>query len=224
MSTTPPDRILDVRVRVPAGFAIACNEIVVTNPGGDMRLVPIEAIYDHPPREPKPSLQAGPSCPITPDVELDGPREIHDPEYVPSYAEATGRITDRQRLITLQDRINELEQRLDRLVPELTTKAVAEGIAERMTRLGHKADGAHIKVDALSKRVERLIVDKASGEVVGRLPRVIKGGWLNVYRDGAGYRLDDKPCSDKAAVDAFTPSGERIACIQIPDITEGEGL
>jgi hypothetical protein len=54
--------------------------------------------------------------------------------------------------------------------------------------------------------------------------RVIKGGWLNVYRDGSGYRLDDKPCSDKRAVDGFTPSGERIACIQIPDFTEGEGL
>lgn len=54
--------------------------------------------------------------------------------------------------------------------------------------------------------------------------RIHKGGWLNVYRYGAGYRLDDIPCPDKRAVDGFTPSGERIACIKIPDITEGEGL
>jgi hypothetical protein len=52
--------------------------------------------------------------------------------------------------------------------------------------------------------------------------RTIKGGWVNVYSGidrniGLGGVYEDK-------VDADTYGNHRIACIRIPDITEGEGL
>ena len=48
--------------------------------------------------------------------------------------------------------------------------------------------------------------------------RTIKGGWLNVYRgDHMPWHVDREE-ADEAA------SPSRIACIQIPAITEGEGL
>lgn len=56
--------------------------------------------------------------------------------------------------------------------------------------------------------------------------RTIKGGWVNVY-PGRGYLTPlDGPHPAKNVADAWAAGDERdrIACIQIPDFQEGEGL
>lgn len=52
----------------------------------------------------------------------------------------------------------------------------------------------------------------------------IKGGWVNVYRnvDADGTMMFGRVHSSREEAD--THHLKRIACIQIPDITEGEGL
>lgn len=59
--------------------------------------------------------------------------------------------------------------------------------------------------------------------------RTIKGGWFNVYQDGCGGRpVYDGPWSrEQAERQQYAcphPDLPRVACIQIPDCTEGEGL
>lgn len=53
--------------------------------------------------------------------------------------------------------------------------------------------------------------------------RVIKGGWINVYEGPKGSANIGALCESKVEADMFH-SPSRVACIQIPDITEGEGL
>ena len=53
---------------------------------------------------------------------------------------------------------------------------------------------------------------------------VIKGGWLNIWRCEHGLKWDSIPRPTRQAADTAPGLGVRIACIQIPDITEGEGL
>lgn len=51
----------------------------------------------------------------------------------------------------------------------------------------------------------------------------IQGGWLNVYRAGSlAIDIKGRYLTKVVADEAARP--DRIACIQIPDITEGEGL
>jgi hypothetical protein len=47
---------------------------------------------------------------------------------------------------------------------------------------------------------------------------VIKGGWLNIYKDSQPVWHRTRALADGGA------GAYRIACIRIPDITEGEGL
>jgi hypothetical protein len=55
--------------------------------------------------------------------------------------------------------------------------------------------------------------------------RTIKGGWVNVYDEHENYGLPlGKVYGTKALADADECSSHRLACIHIPDITEGEGL
>lgn len=57
--------------------------------------------------------------------------------------------------------------------------------------------------------------------------RTIKGGWVNVwFKGGGGVALDPNIRDTKASADSYASGdeGRRIACIQIPDFTEGEGL
>jgi uncharacterized coiled-coil protein SlyX len=73
------------------------------------------------------------------------------------------------------------------------------------------------KANELTAAVGRLAAVKPDAA-----KRTIKGGWVNVYRGierltGLGSLYEDK-------VDADTFGNGRIACIRIPDITEGEGL
>jgi hypothetical protein len=52
--------------------------------------------------------------------------------------------------------------------------------------------------------------------------RIIKGGWVNVYQDAAGPYFT-RPWFTRDEADKQAADG-RISCIQIPDITEGQGL
>lgn len=113
-----------------------------------------------------------------------------------------------------------------------------EALEKRCTDLGHKADGAHTRVgaqqgqvDALRKHLNQLIT--ILGYEIGdygrvqlkrqeaSIKRIIEGGWVNFYPEG-GWGPDG-PHATKHKADCQAGTG-RIACIQIPDITEGEGL
>lgn len=52
----------------------------------------------------------------------------------------------------------------------------------------------------------------------GSAKRTIKGGWVNVYRHGGGMYHPTREDADSSGIN------NRIACIQIPDFQEGEGL
>jgi len=106
-----------------------------------------------------------------------------------------------------------------------------DGVDRRMTNLGHKADGAHARIGAVMQIVEKIRKrhdDFFCIEPDGSQPkRTIKGGWLNVWAvDGGGRAMNPTlfDTKDEADKHAAEDSGTRIACIQIPDITEGEGL
>lgn len=55
------------------------------------------------------------------------------------------------------------------------------------------------------------------------IKRVIKGGWVNVYKKDGAVGAIGPIYQNKGLCDHFRMA-DVIACIQIPDITEGEGL
>jgi hypothetical protein len=101
---------------------------------------------------------------------------------------------------TLGQRVEEHSDRLDRLAIELGGKVNALLSAESMR-------------DACTAAADRA-------------KRTIKGGWVNVWQNPRGFVLSAFPHQTKASAhdEAVNDTGVRIACILIPDITEGQGL
>jgi len=76
---------------------------------------------------------------------------------------------------------------------------------------------------AIEKRITALQND--IGIAVRSAPRrTIKGGWVNVYQGMLGFAAFGNTTFETKGEADFKGGPNRIACIQIPDITEGEGL
>lgn len=102
-----------------------------------------------------------------------------------------------KHIATLQRIVKEHENRLDRHEANLTSHG------RRLDGLAHRETPPQTP----TKRIKRL-----------------KGGWVNVYwNDYRRLMMLGEVRPTKAEADADGTSG-RIACIQIPDIIEGEGL
>jgi hypothetical protein len=97
----------------------------------------------------------------------------------------------------------------------------------RMTSLDQRINDAHKRTDLILNKAEVAdAVERLDARYLGE-KRTIKGGWVNVWAHEQGGRVagpqffDTKEDADHSAT---RDAGRRIACIHIPDITEGEGL
>jgi DNA repair exonuclease SbcCD ATPase subunit len=122
------------------------------------------------------------------------------------------------RVKAQQERVDELETRLDRYVMELSHKASAE----RVDSLETRADGLNSRLDELERFHPRL----DAPEPVPETGRILAGGWVNIYSPDKSNTFDGSFVSCYAtkqdADDAACPN--RFACIRIADIVEGDGL
>lgn len=99
-------------------------------------------------------------------------------------------------------------------VPGVDLAARVEAIHERVNDVWRAVDDVRKEFDTF-RAVERLTRPKPT----------IKGGWFNVYRGDYGRPQYVGPYSREMADSESQGDARcRIACIQIPDITEGEGL
>lgn len=123
-----------------------------------------------------------------------------------------------------------LNSRTEALTRELASHRI--NTASLLLDNDERLDHTNQRVDALEKAAEltaavnRLAAIKPQPTHPAFDPPkpTIKGGWVNVYRDRSGVaaRIADYVWADKEDADAA--GIDRIACIQIPDIQEGEGL
>jgi len=245
--STEPDRILDIRARVPHGVSVKAVMGSGRPDGIIDHALAIEGIYDMTPHAPKiegqftievgktyrtrSGLTAGIAAIRDDDRAIEGwvdfdkgrsrvcwwpdgsispgrddpldliPVEIDEPEAEPLTP------TD-QRIQLLFDGLARVEQRLAKMAEEQA--ADVRQAHNRMTRLSAIIDGVDKAREVLRKDMDERFTK-----------RTIKGGWLNMYPDGNHFPHPDRASADKASL---TAASDRIACIQIPDVTEGEGL
>lgn len=150
--------------------------------------------------------------------------------------------------LTPDDRLDKLEAQATDLFRQLRNvrqELVREyGIVSRLEALekphidviagmAAKIDESAQHIGTLQQMV-RLLMDKVGKLEVAAVcdpiiasaepKRTIKGGWVNVYAGDLGFAsLSEWTYETKGEADYKANRG-RIACIQIPDITEGEGL
>ena len=106
-------------------------------------------------------------------------------------------------------------------------------IRQRLTESANVIAGMAAKIEQLTERAD--VVDRRLGQIIAHVgvpmnaaapptKRTIKGGWVNVYDYGHGV-LHCSPIFFRTRAECDTEgTNSPIACIQIPDITEGEGL
>lgn len=114
------------------------------------------------------------------------------------------------------DRLNKLEAQVTDLFRQLHTERDnrAREIKVVLDTVESGRRGLVYRLDCIDKRWRGT---KAA-------PKQIKGGWVNVYRAGTrqwyGHVHDSRSDANFEAATQMT----RLACIQIPDFTEGDGL
>lgn len=129
---------------------------------------------------------------------------------------------------TVFKRVAALEEKVDGAL-ELLLPQVARlnDRAEKLERENGKLNGQLIQVAQTLERHERaieelsvfpIVANGSNGAAIASARKVIKGGWLNVYGDGGTNLHPTRSSADSGA------SCSRIACIQIPDLREGQGL
>lgn len=128
--------------------------------------------------------------------------------------------------------VSEINNRLDRIAIDLATKATSATLDLVNDRINdmrtHLPAGPRLSGKPAS---ELTAADfRAFHSAHDGSKRTIKGGWFNIYRGDYGLPVYDGPFSRELAdTDAHaqlygsTPR-TRIACILIPDFTEGDGL
>jgi hypothetical protein len=106
-------------------------------------------------------------------------------------------------------------------------EAVARDLQRQIASDRHRANLHGERITTLEDRLNQA-PDDPCPPAPPAPKRIIKGGWVNVYRgDYNGAHIDaSKRWANKgdAEADTFGDTRERIACIFIPNITEGEGL
>jgi uncharacterized coiled-coil protein SlyX len=144
-----------------------------------------------------------------------------------------------RRIVGIESRIDGVDRRIERLdgtIANLNRKIdLTHDDLSRQSR-GHSRITATLgqRVEEHSDRLDRLAIE-LGGKVNARLAAegmryactaaadrakpTIKGGWVNVYCD-----FISRIHQTKAEADGAVSNETRLACIQIPDITEGEGL
>lgn len=114
---------------------------------------------------------------------------------------------------------NYSQQRMDRL-----EKAIDQLRSDLVKNLQATDTTLKTQDRAIGILSDRLDYHNISLPQEASIKRVYKGGWVNVEHDNPGMPLRIIGLfKDKAKADACALTS-RIACIQIPDITEGEGL
>lgn len=101
---------------------------------------------------------------------------------------------------------------------------MSDELLKRVVNLMNKVefiDDHSRQIASLKERVAKLEHDHGPHEPA---KRTIKGGWANVYRYHNG-NIQITPCMFRTRAECDGEGTDhRIACIQIPDIEEGEGL
>lgn len=156
----------------------------------------IEAIADLPPRNMLMRIETSEEC----------GRNTHE------------RIEDHTKQIgTLLDRIAELERQMPAALGFTPTKRDATPVETAIECLHDRINALekHTGLDARVSLPEQFFNPDIKRPEAAK--PTIKGGWVNVYlRSSAWHPTREDADGSK--------SPKRIACIQIPDITEGEGL
>ncbi len=193
----PPDKVLDLRVRVPYGYEI--KHITAVN--GDNSI--------------------GTMCDI-----------IHEK---PAGDELAIKLTA-QTVKSLRDEIESgrrgLVYRLDKQAEQISRQDAR--IAKMSEEHANDVAATDLRMDRLSAKIGDLFdqIDSLRGwaekhEHPAPAKRTIKGGWLNVWANPTADRVVGPIVFNsrfEADRSARIDSGTRIACIKIPDFTEGEGL
>lgn len=154
----------------------------------------------------------------------------------------------------LQQRLKRLnEGKSDRIItpePEVTQADIAQldvrmkqavrlmgGLASQISRLDErtaddvKATDTRLDrlsgiIDELDKRLKAVEPEKRAVTGAGADKRWFGGGWINVYRDGGAFYHRTRADAESAAKysDAAVRAPQRVACVQLRYVYEGEGL
>lgn len=133
----------------------------------------------------------------------------------------------------------------ERIAPKIAVDVVA-GLAARISELVERLDDHHRRlVDAnagihceraereaqLAEILEHLkpegirFTKDADGRIkFDPIDRIIKGGWMNVYRNGGALHWYSARYETREKADDGNIHNSRVACIKIPDFAEGDGL
>lgn len=134
----------------------------------------------------------------------------------------------------MEDRYARMASTLARVVDKVFDPIITEDYGKRLDALERQMPAALglTPVDRPATPVEQAInqintdLDELRKRIDYhgiRLPAAkptIKGGWVNVYRDFSAWHPTRQDADDAA----WSQLGHRIACLRIPDFTEGEGL
>lgn len=129
-----------------------------------------------------------------------------------------------RQIVLLRQRITKLEME-NSMTPTTLREIVQDHIPEVLQEQAKQIATLQRTVDRLFEHLKLYVGDYGRIYPKPEPKGVMRGGWINVYRYDRVPVLHVSPIIFRTREECDTEgTGHRVACIHIPDFTEGEGL